>query len=51
MRKKLKKFVIIVVTMAMAAFLANLLVDNPYTHRMIRLAINKQVTDYTNLDA
>ncbi|MCX6110527.1 MAG: translocation/assembly module TamB domain-containing protein [Proteobacteria bacterium] len=49
MQSRLKILVIILVSCAMAAFAANLLVDNPYTHQLIRIAINDKLKQDTNL--
>ena len=45
----LRKLVIILTIAGLVAFFANLLVDNPYTHRLVRLIINEQVAKNTNL--
>lgn len=45
----LRKIVIALAVLALLAFVANLLVDNPYTHRLVRAAINEKVEDNTNL--
>ena len=49
MQSRLKILVIILVSCTMAAFAANLLVDNPYTHQLIRIAINDKLKQDTNL--
>lgn len=49
MQETLKKLVIAVAVLALAAFIANLLVDNPYTHRLARAAINEKLEAATNL--
>jgi hypothetical protein len=45
----LRKLVITLTVLGLTAFFANLIIDNPYTHRLIRLIINEQVTKHTNL--
>lgn len=49
MQQKLRKIVIVLAVLGFVAFLANLLVDNPYTHRAIRTALNNVVKRETNL--
>ena len=49
MHSRLKTITLIFGICAMAAFGANLLVDNPYTHRLIRIAINDKLQQETNL--
>lgn len=49
MEQKLKKLVLVLAVLGLVGFLANLLVDNPYTHRFIRTTINDQVKTSTNL--
>ena len=49
MQKKLKKLIILLAILGLIGFFANLAVDNPYTHRLIRLILNEQVTKHTNL--
>ncbi|MBM4252173.1 MAG: hypothetical protein FJ146_09400 [Deltaproteobacteria bacterium] len=49
MIKGLRKLVITLTIVGLTAFFANLIIDNPYTHRLIRVIINEQVTKHTNL--
>lgn len=49
MERKLKKLIIGLGTIGLMLFVANLIVDNPYTHRMIRAAINEKAQQHTNL--
>ena len=49
MQLRLKTITLIASICAIAAFGSNLLVDNPYTHRLIRIAINDKLQQETNL--
>jgi hypothetical protein len=44
-----RRFVFLIVIGAITAWVLNLLVDNPWTHRLIRTVINEQVEKNTNL--
>ncbi len=49
MEQKLKKLVIVLAVLGVFGFIANLLVDNPYTHRLFRKGINDVVRGSTHL--
>jgi hypothetical protein len=49
MERTLKKLVVGLVVFGLVLLVANLLVDNPYTHRILRAAINEKAQQHTNL--
>jgi hypothetical protein len=49
MQKPIKHFLIIATVLAILSIIANVLVDNPYTHRLIRTALNRSIQAETNL--
>lgn len=49
MKQKNRKYIIAVFVIGIIIFLMNILIDNPYTHRIVRAAINDTVKTYTNL--
>lgn len=49
MQKPLKHFLVVATILGILALIANVLVDNPYTHRVIRNALNRGIQDETNL--
>jgi hypothetical protein len=49
MHKPIKHFVVVAMVLGILALVANMLVDNPYTHRLIRTALNRGVEEETNL--
>ena len=50
MNKRNQKIVIAIFIIGIIIFLMNILIDNPYTHRLVRVAINESVKKYTNLN-
>ncbi len=49
MQEALKKVVLVLAVLGLLGFVINLVVDNPYTHRLVRAAINEKVKQNTNL--
>jgi hypothetical protein len=49
MNQKNRKIVIAIFIVGVVIFLMNILIDNPYTHRLVRAAINDTVKNYTNI--
>jgi hypothetical protein len=49
MKKRNQKIVIAIFIIGIIIFLMNILIDNPYTHRLVRVAINESVKTHTNL--
>ena len=48
MQKPFKHFLVVVMILGIMSLVANVLVDNPYTHRLIRTALNRSVEEETN---
>ncbi len=46
----LRRLVIFISVLMISIFILNILVDNPYTHRLLRAIINAQVKENTNLE-
>ena len=49
MKQTLKKFIIFAVLLFLTGLVFNVLINNPYSHRMIRGAVAEKVEEYTNL--
>jgi hypothetical protein len=50
MKKRNQKIVFAIFIIGIIIFLMNILIDNPYTHRLVRVAINETVKTHTNLN-
>jgi len=50
MNRRNQKIVIAIFITGIIIFLMNILIDNPYTHRLVRVAINESVNTHTNLN-